>query len=209
MTIQWFKPNKPIAQFVFAHGAGAGSDSPFMQTMAQHLCDLGILVGLFDFEYMQQAKALGKRRPPDRAPKLLACFASQLAQIDSQLPLFVGGKSMGGRMASMLVTEGEYPIKGVIAMGYPFHPPGKPDKLRTEHFADIPCPFLVLQGERDTFGNQAELAQLQLDKAPEYIFFADGDHSLKPRKKSGYSEAEHLLEAAQQAAKFMREHAND
>ncbi|WP_105168973.1 alpha/beta family hydrolase [Pseudoalteromonas sp. T1lg23B] len=209
MTIQWFKPKQPIAQFIFAHGAGAGSDSAFMQTIAQHLCDLGIQVGLFDFEYMQQAKALDKRRPPDRAPKLLACFANQLAQADQALPLFIGGKSMGGRMASMLVTEGKYPVKGVIAMGYPFHPPGKPDKLRIEHFAEIPCPFLVLQGERDTFGSQIELAQLKMDNAPDFIFFADGDHSLKPRKKSGYSEAEHLLEAAKQAAKFMQVHRDD
>ncbi|CAM4101464.1 alpha/beta fold hydrolase [Pseudoalteromonas byunsanensis] len=209
MTIQWFKPNKPVAQFIFAHGAGAGSDSPFMQTIAQHLSELGILVGLFDFEYMQQAKAQGKRRPPDRAPKLLACFANQLEQANKQLPLFIGGKSMGGRMASMLATQGKYPIKGVIAMGYPFHPPGKPEKLRIDHFSDIPCPFLVLQGERDTFGNQIELAQMKLDKSPEFIFFEDGDHSLKPRKKSGYSEAEHLLEAAKQATEFMREHAND
>ncbi|CAH9067447.1 hypothetical protein PSECIP111951_03796 [Pseudoalteromonas holothuriae] len=209
MSIHWFRPNQPIAQLIFAHGAGAGCDSPFMQTMAQHLCDLNIQVGLFDFEYMQQAKALGKRRPPERAPKLLAYFAKQLAQADKQLPLFIGGKSMGGRMASMLVTQGFDSVKGVIAMGYPFHPPGKPLKLRTEHFVDMPCPFLVLQGERDTFGTKAELLAMQFNKTPDFVWFADGDHSLKPRKKSGYREAEHLLEAAKHAAQFMQEYSHD
>ncbi|MBD1581256.1 alpha/beta fold hydrolase [Pseudoalteromonas sp. S16_S37] len=209
MTIQWFKGEKPVAQFIFAHGAGAGSDSDFMQTMAQHLCEQGIQVALFDFDYMQQAKALNKRRPPDRAPKLLDCFANILEQSDDKLPLFIGGKSMGGRMASMLATQSAAPIKGVIAMGYPFHPPGKPDKLRTDHFSEIPCPFLILQGERDTFGNQAEITPMQFDKAPSIIWFADGDHSLKPRKKSGFSEQQHLLDAAKCAAQFMQEHCHD
>jgi predicted alpha/beta-hydrolase family hydrolase len=208
MTIQWLKPTKPIAQFIFAHGAGAGSDSDFMQVMAKHLYDLNIQVGLFDFEYMQQAKMQNKRRPPDRAPKLLAYFAEQLKQADPQLPLFIGGKSMGGRMASMLATESDMPIKGVIAMGYPFHPPGKPDKLRVEHFADIPCPFLILQGERDTFGNQIEVTQMTFAKSPKLVWLSDGDHSLKPRKKSGFSEQQHLLDAAKHAAQFMQEHSH-
>ncbi|NOU52520.1 alpha/beta fold hydrolase [Pseudoalteromonas sp. JBTF-M23] len=209
MTIQWFKPESPVAQFIFAHGAGAGSDSDFMQTMAQHLCEHGVQVALFDFEYMQQAKALNKRRPPDRAPKLLNYFANILEQVDDGLPLFIGGKSMGGRMASMLAAHSTAPIKGVVAMGYPFHPPGKPDKLRIEHFTEIACPFLILQGERDTFGNQAEITQLQFDNAPNIIWLADGDHSLKPRKKSGFSESQHLLDAAKHAAQFIQEHSHD
>ncbi|BBN82382.1 alpha/beta hydrolase [Pseudoalteromonas sp. A25] len=209
MTIQWFKPTKPIAQFIFAHGAGAGCDSDFMQIMAQHLCEQGVAVGLFDFEYMQQAKALDKRRPPDRAPKLLAYFTKILEQAQSDLPLFIGGKSMGGRMASMLAAQSEMPIKGVIAMGYPFHPPGKPDKLRVEHFSQIPCPFLIVQGERDTFGNRIEISQMQFEKAPTMIWLADGDHSLKPRKKSGFSEQQHLLDTAKHAVQFMQEHGHD
>lgn len=207
--IQWIKADNPKAQFIFAHGAGADSDSEFMQDMANKLAEHGIQVGLFDFEYMQVAKQTGKRRPPDRAPKLLAYFNKVLASIDTDLPLFIGGKSMGGRMASLLVTEHSLPVKGVIAMGYPFHPPGKPEKLRTEHFADIPCPFLVLQGERDTFGTQAELAEMSFAKAPTFQFFADGDHSLKPRKKSGFSEEAHRLAATKTTVEFIEQHLND
>jgi len=204
--LQWFKSatGNARAQFIFAHGAGAGSDSEFMQTMAKLISQFNIDVALFDFQYMQIAKERGKRRPPERAPKLLAYFAEVLRERQPELPLFIGGKSMGGRMASMLCTEQSLAkIAGVVAFGYPFHPPGKPEKLRIEHFADIPCPFLVLQGERDTFGNQQELAELKMINPPEIKFLKDGDHSLKPRKKSGITEEENLQQAADYAAKFI------
>lgn len=204
--IQWVKATNPKAQFIFAHGAGAGSDSEFMQDMASKLASKGIQVGLFDFEYMQIAKTTNKRRPPDRAPKLLAYFDKVLKSLDFELPLFIGGKSMGGRMASLLVTEQLRCVKGVIVIGYPFHPPGKPEKLRTEHFADMPCPFLILQGERDTFGNQEEILQMDFVIPPVFKFFQDGDHSLKPRKKSGYSENEHRLNAVNATVDFIELH---
>ena len=205
MSIEWVRSSQQpaIAQFIFAHGAGAGSDSEFMQIMAKQLSEYGIDVGLFDFEYMQIAKQTNKRRPPERAPKLLTYFEHIVTQADANLPLFIGGKSMGGRMASMLACSTSHPVLGVLAFGYPFHPPGKPEKLRTDHFADIPCPFLVLQGERDTFGNQQELADLKMINPPEIKFLKDGDHSLKPRKKSGITEEENLQQAADYAAKFI------
>lgn len=207
MIIQWIKSNQPAhAQFIFAHGAGAGSDSEFMQNMASLLAEQGINVGLFDFEYMQIAKQTDKRRPPDRAPKLLAYFAKIIEQADSSLPLFIGGKSMGGRMASMLACDSAKHINGVLAFGYPFHPPGKPEKLRIEHFGQIPCPFMVLQGERDTFGTREELEALELAKRPEFVWLADGDHSLKPRKKSGFTLEQNLLVAAEQAQKFIKQY---
>lgn len=208
MTIEWFKSDQQtaLAQFIFAHGAGAGSDSEFMQQMAQLLAKQGIDVGLFDFEYMQTAKQTNKRRPPDRAPKLLAYFSNVLQHIQPELPLFIGGKSMGGRMASMLVTDATSSVVGVLAFGYPFHPLGKPEKLRIDHFAQIPCPFIVLQGERDNFGNRDELSQLHLDKRPDFIWLPDGDHSLKPRKRSGYTELDNLETAAQAAADFIKKH---
>jgi len=176
--IEWFKSatQPAIAQFIFAHGAGAGSDSDFMQHMAKLISAQGIDVGLFDFEYMQIAKQTQKRRPPERAPKLLAYYEQVLTNAQPNLPLFIGGKSMGGRMASMLACSSTQPIAGVLAFGYPFHPPGKPDKLRTDHFADIPCPFLVLQGERDTFGTREELKTLSMPKQPSYVWLSDGDH---------------------------------
>ena len=203
--IEWFKSQSQpaIAQFIFAHGAGAGSDSDFMQHVAALISEQGVDVGLFDFEYMQIAKQTSKRRPPERAPKLLAYYEQVLTHAQPKLPLFIGGKSMGGRMASMLACTTKQPIKGIIAFGYPFHPPGKPDKLRTEHFADIPCPFLVLQGERDTFGTREELKTLSIPKQHIYVGLADGNQSLKTRKKSGITELENRQIAASSTAQFI------
>ncbi|MBQ4834534.1 alpha/beta hydrolase [Pseudoalteromonas sp. MMG010] len=207
MTIQWIKNNTvaPIAQFIFAHGAGAGSDSEFMQTMALLLSEHGIDVGLFDFKYMQIAKQTNKRRPPERAPKLLQDFSHIMNHAQPELPLFIGGKSMGGRMASMLACDTPHTVRGILAFGYPFHPPGKPEKLRTAHFCDIPCPFLVLQGERDTFGTREELATMDMPKEPQYCWLPDGDHSLKPRKKSGFTEQQNRVTAAHAAQAFIKQ----
>jgi len=204
--IEWFKSTKQtaFAQFIFAHGAGAGSDSDFMQQMAKLISDQGVDVGLFDFEYMQIAKQTNKRRPPERAPKLLSYFEQILNHIQPNVPLFIGGKYMGGRMASMLACTTEHPVLGVLAFGYPFHPPGKPEKLRTDHFADVVCPFLVLQGERDTFGTREELATMAMPMQPQYIWLTDGDHSLKPRKKSGITELQNRETAALGAVEFIK-----
>jgi predicted alpha/beta-hydrolase family hydrolase len=206
MMIQWFKSTTQpaIAQFIFAHGAGAGCDSDFMQTMALLMSEQGIDVGLFDFEYMKIAKQTNKRRPPERAPKLLAYYEQILTHIQPNSPLFIGGKSMGGRMASMLACTTLKPVLGVLAFGYPFHPPGKPATLRTEHFDQIPCPFLVLQGERDTFGTREELATMAMPMQPQYIWLSDGDHSLKPRKKSGITEQQNRVTAANSAVAFIK-----
>ncbi|GAA61590.1 alpha/beta-hydrolase fold protein [Pseudoalteromonas sp. BSi20652] len=208
--IEWIKSTKQpsVAQFIFAHGAGAGSDSDFMQHMAKLISEEGVDVGLFDFEYMQIAKQTNKRRPPERAPKLLAYYEQVLTHAQPKLPLFIGGKSMGGRMASMLACSTNYPLLGILAFGYPFHPPGKPETLRTDHFADIDCPFLVLQGERDTFGTREELATMAMSKQPQYIWLTDGDHSLKPRKKSGVTELQNREAAALGAVKFIKNNAD-
>ncbi|MFY8272776.1 alpha/beta family hydrolase [Pseudoalteromonas sp. SSDWG2] len=205
--MQWFHADKPVAQFVFAHGAGAGMDSEFMQEVAKLIAKQGVSVALFDFPYMQKAKAENKRRPPDRADKLLAHFEEVIAQTEKALPLFIGGKSMGGRMASMLVAKatGLESVRGVIAFGYPFHPPGKKDTLRVDHFADITVPFCVIQGQRDTFGKQDELSTLA-DTRPAVIHWInDGDHSLVPRKKSGYTQAQNWQQAADIAVAFIEE----
>ncbi|WP_440053867.1 alpha/beta family hydrolase [Pseudoalteromonas sp. T1lg65] len=204
VDIQWHHAENPIAQLIFAHGAGAGRDSDFMQQMAQLLALEGISVGLFDFEYMQLAKVQGKKRPPDRAPKLLEYFNHVLSNSNTELPLFIGGKSMGGRMASMLACESELALKGVLVFGYPFHPPGKPEKLRTDHFTKLSCPLLILQGERDTFGNRTEVDAMELPSQVEVKWSRDGDHSLKPRKVSGISETESRGFAAKMAAAFIR-----
>ncbi|MEC8326891.1 MAG: alpha/beta family hydrolase [Pseudomonadota bacterium] len=199
--INWVNADKPIAQLILAHGAGAGMDSEFMVTMANNLAKLGVTVGLFDFEYMQQAKLEGKKRPPQRAPKLLAYFENILAEVDANLPLFIGGKSMGGRMASMLACEQS--VKGVVAFGYPFHPPGKPEKLRIEHFPDLNAPLAIIQGERDTFGKKDEVESYPVCDNVHTFWIPDGDHSLVPRKASGLTQLQNWQTAAEIASQFI------
>lgn len=192
----------PVANFVFAHGAGAGQNSEFMQLMAEGLAKHNINVVRFNFAYMQLAEELGKRRPPDRADKLLVHFKTVLSQIESRLPLFVGGKSMGGRMASMLLEDSN--ALGCICMGYPFHPPGKPEKLRTEHLLAINKPVLILQGERDTFGKRNEIATFNLSGQVQISYLADGDHSFKPRKSSGFKLDDNLNLAMKNTVDFIK-----
>jgi predicted alpha/beta-hydrolase family hydrolase len=192
----------PIATFVFAHGAGAGQHSEFMQLMAEGLSKHSINVVRFNFTYMQLAEELGKRRPPERADKLLAHFNTVLSGVDSSFPIFIGGKSMGGRMASMLLQESK--ALGCICMGYPFHPPGKPEKLRTEHLETINKPVLILQGERDTFGSREEISSYNLSTQVQVSYLTDGDHSFKPRKASGSTIYGHINLAIIQTAEFIK-----
>ncbi|PKG96735.1 alpha/beta family hydrolase [Paraglaciecola sp. MB-3u-78] len=198
------KATNPIATFVFAHGAGAGQNSDFMQLMAEGLAKHNINVVRFNFAYMQLAEDLGKRRPPDRAEKLLLHFKTVLSEIDDRLPIFIGGKSMGGRMASMLLQESS--ALGCICMGYPFHPPGKPEKLRTEHLLVMNKPVLILQGERDTFGTREDIGSYNLSSQVQVSYLADGDHSFKPRKASGFKLDDHLNLAVSQTAEFIKSH---
>jgi predicted alpha/beta-hydrolase family hydrolase len=196
--------HNPIANFVFAHGAGAGQNSNFMQLIAEALAKKNVNVIRFNFIYMQLAHELGKRRPPDRADKLLAHFNSVLSEIDSLYPVFIGGKSMGGRMASMLLEESD--ALGCICMGYPFHPPSKPEKLRTEHLLSINKPILILQGERDTFGKSDEIETYKLSERVQVNYLPDGDHSFKPRKASGYSLEDNINQVIEHTATFIKNH---
>jgi uncharacterized protein len=168
------------AWLVLAHGAGAGQRHPFMVSMARALADRGIDVVTFNFPYMEE-----KRRAPDRAPVLVACFRAVVAAARGQWPvrtrpLFIGGKSMGGRMATHLAAEGMDALHGVIALGYPLHPPGKPEQMRTAHLPVITTPMLVVQGERDAFGTPAELAPVIKSMRAHVTLHVvrGGDHSL-------------------------------
>jgi hypothetical protein len=201
--INWVIAKSAKAQLILAHGAGAGMESEFMTSMAQNLADQGVNVGLFDFEYMQQAKASGKKRPPERAPKLLAYFKQVLNELDSDLPIFIGGKSMGGRMASMLACDVE--VMGVIAFGYPYHPPGKPETLRITHFPDLKAPLAVIQGERDVFGKKVEVESYPICDNIQLFWIPDGDHSLVPRKSSGLTQTQNWQTAANIATQFIEQ----
>lgn len=184
-------PEQAFATFAFAHGAGKGMDAPFMEKFAQGLADKGIKVVRFNFPYMARRAETGKKSPPDRAPKLLACWRSVIDDLGGPDNLFIGGKSMGGRMATMvasdLETEGR-PLKGVCVTGYPFHAPGKlePEARRTEHLmAGYQTPTLICQGARDTFGWWDEVVTYGLPETIDFCWLDDGDHDFKPRVLSG------------------------
>lgn len=203
------------ATFLFAHGAGAGMDHLFMTTLAEGLAAHGIRVVRFDFPYMVKRREDGKKRPPDRQPKLLLDFQRHIDAFAGDGKLVIGGKSMGGRMASLMVTEiaAQTPdvadcrdrVKGVACLGFPFHPPGKPENFRGDHLQEISVPTLILQGERDTFGTRAEVEGWSYVDMVHTAFLPDGDHSFKPRKASGHTEAGNLALAIEQLAVFIKE----
>lgn len=200
-------PATAHSRLVLAHGAGASMQSDFMQHISSLLCERGIEVVRFNFAYMQTIQQTGKRRPPEKADKLLSHFKALLAHLENTycaLPLFIGGKSMGGRMATLLLPDSE--ARGAVVFGYPFHPPGKPEKLRTAHLLQPAKPVCILQGERDTFGTRAELPGFKLAATVQVNWLPDGDHSLKPRKASGYTYQANMQSAAEHAASFIHTH---
>lgn len=188
---------------ILAHGAGAAMDSDFMNLLAEGLGQAGIRVLRFEFPYMAQRRETGKKRPPDRAPKLLASFTEVLDNLGTE-PVFIGGKSMGGRMATLLATERQ--VAGVCVYGYPFHPPGKAEKQRLDHLPDIGCPVLICQGERDALGNRPEVESYDLPPNIDLHWLPDGDHSLKPRKASGLTLLANLNSAVRQTRAFIDQH---
>ena len=193
-------PADAAATLVVAHGAGAAMDSDFMEQMAQNIAQKGIRVVRFEFPYMHKRRLEGSKKPPDRMPILEQTWKDVIAAVGGK-HLFIGGKSMGGRVASMIADEAG--VSGLICLGYPFHPPGKPEKLRTEHLENLRTPTLILQGERDTFGKREEVATYTLSDQIHVSWLADGDHSLKPRKKSGLTLEQNLEQAGEQAARFI------
>ncbi len=190
---------------LFAHGAGAGMQHPWMATVAAGLADMGLRVVRFEFPYMRK-RADGKRRGPDRMPGLQDALreaaAAAMADAVAGARLALAGKSMGGRVSTMLADELE--ASACVALGYPFHPPGKPENLRTAHLLDLATPTLILQGERDPFGGPDEVAGYPLSENIQVQWLPDGDHSLAPRKRSGHTAEEHLETAIRAAAEFVR-----
>lgn len=194
-------PDAAEQVYVFAHGAGGAMDTPFMSTVARELGERGIRVVRFEFPYMAARRTGGKRAAPDREPVLLNTWREVAAQLGGGPRLFIGGKSMGGRMATLVADELQ--VRGAVIFGYPFHPPGQPNKLRTAHLESMSTPMLVLQGERDVFGSRDDVAGYRLSPQIRIEWIPDGDHSLKPRAKSGTTERQNLLHAIDTAAAFM------
>jgi uncharacterized protein len=188
---------------VLAHGAGAAMDSRGMTDVASRIASRGIRVVRFEFGYMA-ARRDGVRRPPPRADTLLDEYRAVLAEIGGRV--VVGGRSMGGRVASMVADEGldAGTVAGLACLSYPWHPPEKPTQPRTAHLLSLRTPTLVVQGTRDPFGSPDEVASYGLPSTIDLLWLDDGDHDLRPRKAlSGFTHAQHLDTAADAVAAFV------
>lgn len=199
-------PADARAMIVLAHGAGAPMDTPYMNMMATGLASAGLRVARFEFAYMAKRRIDGKRRGPERMPVLLTRWLEVLDEIgDSNTPLFIGGKSMGGRSAAMLAAQTEHQdrIRGIVCLGYPFHPPGKLEKTRLEPLRAAKRPTLIVQGERDPFGKPEEITGYDLTDPVTVSWIPDGDHSFIPRKRSGHTESDNLDLAVRTVTAFV------
>lgn len=191
-------PVRPLATLILAHGAGAPQTSAFMVDFAEGLARRGCHTVTFDFVYMAEG-----RRLPDRTAVLEGCFRDVIAAVRADAaaaPLVIGGKSMGGRIATHLAAQGVEGLAGAVALGYPLHPPGRPRQLRAEHLARIRQPLLVVQGSRDAFGTPEELrpALAPLGAAATVHVVEGGDHSFKVPKRGPTRQTE-VFERVQDA----------
>ena len=178
---------------VLAHGAGAPMDSPAMTAIARALASAGLRTARFEFGYMA-ARRSGARPPPPRAETLIPEYRAAVAALGAPRPV-VGGKSMGGRVASMLADalHAEGAASGLLCLGYPFHPPATPQRRRTAHLETLGAPALIVQGTRDPFGTRDEVSGYALSPNIELLWLEDGDHDRRPRKKvTGLTAADHL-----------------
>jgi hypothetical protein len=194
-------PKNATATVVLAHGAGATMDSPFMNTIAEGLAKARVRVGRFEFPYMRARRESGRRGAPDREAVLLDAWREMVARLGGGGRLVIGGKSMGGRIASMVADE--VGARGLVCLGYPFHPPGRPVGMRTKHLEALRTPALVVQGTRDQFGQREEVAGYKLSPRIRIVWIEDGDHSFKPRARSGRTEAQNLAEAIAAVSDFI------
>jgi predicted alpha/beta-hydrolase family hydrolase len=185
-------PKHAEKTLVLAHGAGAAMDSPFMNSIAAGVGESGIRVVRFEFPYMSARRRTGKRSAPDREPVLRAAWMEVIEQLGGGSRLVIGGKSMGGRIASLIADEAG--AKGLVCLGYPFHPPGRPQHPRIAHLRELRTPTLIVQGTRDSLGNRADVAGYELSRQIRIAWLEDGDHSFKPNKRSGRTLEQNLTE---------------
>ena len=189
---------------VLAHGAGAPMDSPFLAAMAGGLAERGLRVARFEFSYMAARREGAGSKVPDREPELRRAWLAAIAELGGGPRLWIGGKSLGGRIASMIADEAG--VRGLVCLGYPFRPPGAAApavEKRTAHLRELRTPTLIVQGTRDPFGGPAEVAGYALAAGIRLRWIDDGDHSLVPRKSSGRTAAQNLAEAVAAVAGFV------
>lgn len=201
-------PEDAGTALLLAHGAGAGMESRFMVEIAALLSERGVRTLRFEFAYMAARREGGKRKPPPRAETLAGEYKAAVVaarKLMPQVPMAIGGKSMGGRVASYIADELHSAgiVQALVCIGYPFHPPNKPDQLRTAHLEALRCPTLVVQGERDPFGSKEDIAGYSLAPSIALHWASDGDHDLGPRGGSGFTRKGNLAAAADAIAAFL------
>jgi predicted alpha/beta-hydrolase family hydrolase len=193
VTSRIYRADKKLSSgisLILGHGAGSGQMSGFMVSFAEALAARGIDAVTFNFQYTERG-----RGAPDRNDKLEACYRSVIDAIRKHRPLAknqlaIGGKSMGGRIASQVAAGGEDELAGLVFLGYPLHPPGKPDQLRSKHLPHIKAPMLFVQGSRDAFGTPEELRPILKKLNAKIYEIAGGDHSFKVPKSGGVPQNE-------------------
>jgi predicted alpha/beta-hydrolase family hydrolase len=194
-------PESAARIVVLAHGAGSPMDAPFMEFVAVALAEKGLRVVRFEFPYMRARRQTGKRGAPNSSKVLQESWRSVIDTLGSSDRLAIGGKSMGGRIASMVADQAG--VGALLCLGYPFHPPGRPENLKTAHLAGLKTPSLILQGSRDAFGNRDEIQGYTISQSIRFVFLEGGDHSFKPRKSSGRTLEQNMKEAVEAAATFI------
>ena len=179
--------NRAGVTLILGHGAGADQTSGFMVTFANALAERGIDIVTFNFLYSEH-----RRRIPDPNARLESCWRAVIETVRDRITcradkLAIGGKSMGGRIASQVAAGDTGDLAGLVFLGYPLHPPGRPDRLRASHLRDVKAPMLFVQGSRDVFGTPAELQPIisQLDPGADLFVVEGGDHSFKVPKSAG------------------------
>lgn len=192
---------------LLAHGSGAPMDTPFMNEFTDFTISGGVRVVRFEFAFMAGRRTTGKKPPPPKAEKLITTFLQVLEEIEAPT-VFIGGKSLGGRVASMMAQQcfDNRKIAGLVCLGYPFHPPGKPESLRTAHFADYNCSSLICQGENDPFGKRVEIEEYDLPNSFEFHWAPFGNHDLAPPKRSGLTKQDNWSDVGAAVARFMKAH---
>jgi uncharacterized protein len=178
-------------------------DTPLMGRIARAIAEGGVRVVRFEFPYMRARREGGRVRAPDREPVLRQAWLEVIAELGGGERVVIGGKSLGGRIASLVADEAG--ARGLVCLGYPFHPPGQPTRLRTAHLADLRTPTLVVQGTRDPFGTREEVARYTLSPAIRLAWIEDGDHSLTPPARSGRTARESLAAVVDLVLEFVRE----
>ncbi len=202
-------PPDAARTLLLAHGAGAAMDSPFLNTFVALLTERGIATARFEFDYMAARRLSPKRKPPPKAERLIQQYERAVEMMRGRMTprakLFIGGKSMGGRVASMIADRlhADALISGLVCLGYPFHPPKKTEQLRTAHLTDMTCPAMIVQGDRDPFGSRSEVEAMTLSPHVAFHWAPDGDHDLAPRGASGFTRRGNLESAADAVVAFM------